>query len=273
MRIAVVTGASSGLGREFVRQIPRLYRNLDELWVVARRTQRLKELEGEVSIPLRIFDGDLQRDYIYERIERELSRHTPDIRMLVNGAGYGKVGDMAGTAWQEKEDRWEEKVQAERREQLGQIDINCRALTRMIQICLPYQEKGSRILNIASAAAFAPQPGFAVYAAAKAYVYRLSLALGEELKERGISVTVLCPGPVDTEFFDRSGVLPGSLRKAAKAAAEDVVRQGLLDGVRRKSVSTYGVWMKAARIGAKLVPGRLCAAFLKTINQSGAKEE
>lgn len=122
----------------------------DELWVVARRTQRLKELEGEVSIPLRIFDGDLQRDYIYERIERELSRHTPDIRMLVNGAGYGKVGDMAGTAWQEKEDRWEEKVQAERREQLGQIDINCRALTRMIQICLPYQGKGSRILNIAS---------------------------------------------------------------------------------------------------------------------------
>lgn len=93
------------------------------------------------------------------------------------------------------------------------------------------------------------------------------------MKERRISVTVLCPGPVDTEFFDRSGVLPGSLRKAAKAAAEDVVRQGLLDGVRRKSVSTYGVWMKAARIGAKLVPGRLCAAFLKTINQSGAKEE
>ena len=257
MKIAIVTGASSGLGREFARQIPKLYRNLDELWVAARRTQRLKELEKEVSTPLRIFDGDLQRDYIYERIEKELSRHSPDVRMLVNAAGYGKAGSFA---------------QCERKEQFGQIDLNCRALTRMIHICLPYLGKGGRILNIASAAAFAPQPGFAVYAASKAFVYRLSLALNEELRERMVSVTVLCPGPVDTEFFERSGDLPGDLRKAAKAPADRVVRQGLMDGVRRKPVSVYGMWMKAARMGAHLVPDTLCAAFLNKINQSGAEE-
>ena len=71
MHIAIVTGASSGIGREFARQIPRLYRNLDELWVVARRTDRLKELERELGLPLRIFDGDLNRDYICEKMEKE----------------------------------------------------------------------------------------------------------------------------------------------------------------------------------------------------------
>ena len=92
MRIAVVTGASSGIGREFALQIPRLYRNLDELWVMARRTEYLEELKKNVSIPVRIFDGDMQRDYIFERLEKELDRQEAKIRMLVNAAGYGKVG-------------------------------------------------------------------------------------------------------------------------------------------------------------------------------------
>lgn len=130
MRIAIVTGASSGIGREFARQILRLYRNLDELWVVARRTDRLKELERELGLPLRIFDGDLNRDYIYEKMEKECLRQSPDIRMLVNAAGYGKVGP----------------VDKECEEQLGQIDLNCRSLTRMIQLCLPYMGRGSRSL-------------------------------------------------------------------------------------------------------------------------------
>ena len=178
--------------------------------------------------------------------------------MLVNAAGYGKVGPV---------DKGCE-------EQLGQIDLNCRSLTRMIQLCLPYMGRGSRILNVASAAAFCPQPGFAVYAAAKAYVYSLSLALGEELKERGIAGhCAVSRAGVDTEFFDRSGPLPGKLRGAARATAYQVVRQGLLDAVRGRRVSVYGTSMKAARLGAKLVPDRICAAFLRKINQSGVEEQ
>ena len=143
MRIAIVTGASSGIGREFALQIPRLYKNLDELWVVARRTERLKELEHKLSLPVRIFDGDLKRDYIFERIEKELYRNKADIRMLVNSAGYGKTGAFASI---------------DAKEQLGMVSLNCHALTRLTQICLPYMSKGSRLINTASAAAFAPQP-------------------------------------------------------------------------------------------------------------------
>ena len=105
-----------------------------------------------------------------------------------------------------------------------------------------------------------PSRDFAVYAATKAYVYSLSLALGEELKEQGILVTVLCPGPVDTEFFNRSGRFPESCGALQEPLPDRVVRQGLLGcGSEQKTVSVYGNWMKAARLGAKLVPGRICA--------------
>ena len=117
----------------------------------------------------------------------------PDIRMLVNAAGFGKSGNA------------EDIRRKEAGCQSRMIDLNCRALTEMTFVCLPYMSAGSRILNIASAAAFCPQPGFAVYAATKAYVLSFSRALGEEVKNRRIYVTAVCPGPVDTEFFRNSG--------------------------------------------------------------------
>lgn len=252
MKIALVTGASSGLGREFAIQIPRLYRNLDEIWVVARRTERLTELQEKTQVPLRIFDGDLMRDYIYERIERDLDRQHAEIRMLVNAAGYGKVGAFD---------------EIDTREQLGMISLNCRALTRIIQICLPYMTKGSRMINIASSAAFAPQPGFAVYAASKSYVYSFSQALAAELEPKGISVTAVCPGPVDTEFFARSGILPNAFKESAMADPRLVVRQALRDSVDRKRVSIYGKAMKGARIASKLLPYTLTANILRWANK------
>lgn len=252
MKIALVTGASSGIGREFALQIPRLYRNLDELWVAARRTERLKELQGQVDIPVRIFDGDLLRDYIFERIERELDRREAKVRILVNAAGYGKTGAFDAS---------------DPDGQLGMIGLNCRALTKITRICLPYLTKGSRIVNIASAAAFAPQPGFAVYAASKSYVYSFSQALAAELEPKGISVTAVCPGPVDTEFFRHSGVLPNAFKKSAAADPRLVVRQALRDCVDRRRVSVYGMGMKAARAASKLLPYSLTANILRWANK------
>lgn len=254
MRIAVITGASSGIGREFALQIPKLYRHLDEIWVVARRTKRLQDLQKQISVPIRIFDGDMQRDYIFERVERELDRRKADIRMLVNAAGYGKTGAFD---------------EIDPREQLGMVSLNCQALTKIIQICLPYLSNGSRIVNVASAAAFTPQPGFAVYSASKSYVYSLSRALRAELKSRGIIVTVVCPGPVDTEFFLRSGVLPNPFKDSVKAEAKKVVRQALVDAARKKPVSVYGAAMKALRAGVRFMPDSLVTEILRRANKMG----
>ena len=251
MNIAIVTGASSGMGKEFALQIPHLYKNLDELWVIARRTGRLKELQQEIHIPIRIFDGDLQRDYIFEKIERELSRNEANIRMLVNTAGYGKIGVIS---------------ELDTKEQCGMVDLNCNALTRMTCVCLPYMRKGSRIIQLASAAAFCPQPGFAVYAASKAYVLSFSHALEKEVRKKGISVTAVCPGPVRTEFFDRAGSLVSGEKEALCADARDVVKQALIDSVHGRSMSVYGASMKASKILSKILPDSLLAWAMMKIN-------
>lgn len=245
MKIAVITGASSGMGREFVRQTGHFYRDLDEIWVIARRKERLERLRKESRVPLRIFDGDLLKKQVYKQYHSELKEWQPEVRMLVNAAGFGRLGKFADLASESK------KLQTD------MVDLNCRALTRMIQITLPYMGKGGRIINLASAAAFCPQNGFAVYAATKAYVLSLSRALSSELRSRGIIVTAVCPGPVDTEFFRVSGELTAPLKKLTMVKAPAVVRKALKDSRKRREISVYGVPMKAAHIGAKLLPHRL----------------
>ena len=188
MKIAVITGASSGLGREFAKQINQHFVTLDEVWLIARREERLNELKESLhgvhvrTIPIDLCDRDAVGTY-----EEMLQKFHPQIRVLVNAAGYGKMGYV-------------EQISEE--DLAGEIRLNCESLTRMTKISLPYMAKRSNIINIASSAAFMPQPNFAVYAASKSYVLSFSRALHQELKKRGIVVTAVCPGPVNTEFFD-----------------------------------------------------------------------
>ena len=242
MKIAIVTGASSGMGREFVRQLGYFYKNLDEIWVIARRKERLEVLAKESRVPLRIFAGDLQKKKVYKELRDALEKEQPDLRMLVNSAGFGKSGSV--------EEILSEKI----RIQTDMVDVNCRSLTRMTLLCLPFLRAGSRIVNLASASAFCPQPYFSVYAATKSYVLSFSRSLGEELRKKGIVVTAVCPGPVDTEFFKFSGKPQNILKKLTMAKADRVVHQALKDCRSGKSVSVYGIPMKLTYFGTKLLP-------------------
>lgn len=246
MKIAVITGASSGIGREFVNQLPSFYKALDELWIIARREKRLEEIREECmeksGVYVRIFAGDLEKDLVYKQVKNRLENQNPDVRMLVNAAGFGKIGEA------------EEIARKDPALQLRMIDVNCRALTKMTFTILPYMGKGGRIINISSGASFCPQPGFCVYAATKSYVTSFSRGLNEELKKKGISVTAVCPGPVDTEFFEVSGTNNSKAKQAAMAEVSPVVKQALLDARAKKTVSVYGNLMQGARIAGKLLP-------------------
>lgn len=242
MKIAIVTGASSGMGREFVRQLGYFYKNLDEIWVIARRKERLEALVKESRVPLRIFAGDLQKKKVYKELRDALEKEQPDLRMLVNSAGFGKSGSV------------EEILSEKFRIQTDMVDVNCRSLTRMTLLCLPFLRAGSRIVNLASASAFCPQPYFSVYAATKSYVLNFSRSLGEELRKKGIVVTAVCPGPVDTEFFKFSGKPQNILKELTMAKADRVVHQALKDCRSGKSVSVYGIPMKLTYFGTKLLP-------------------
>lgn len=255
MKIAIVTGASSGMGREFVRQIERFYKELDEIWVIARRTERLEELKKSMKTYIRIFAGDLEENLVYLQIQNRLENQNPNVRMLVNAAGFGKTGTV------------EEIASSDKNLLLRMINLNCRGLTQMTCICLPYFSSGSRIINLASAAAFCPQARFAVYAATKSYVLSFSRSLNTELRDRGISVTAVCPGPVDTEFFDISGPLTSPMKDAVMADAKAVVRQALLDARDKKEISVYGTAMKGAEAATKILPHGLILKAMNTLDK------
>lgn len=249
MKIAIVTGASSGLGREFVRLMDQSFKSIDEIWVVARRKERLEELQEEVTIPLVPFELDLEEEDWIKSIESALKERQPRVKMLVNCAGFGKIGD------------WNE-VPLE--QEIGMVDVNCRALTAMTYLAIPYMAENSRIIQLASSAAFLPQPRFAVYAATKSYVLSFSRALNEELKGSGIVVTAVCPGPVRTEFFDiaeKTGEV-ALYKKLVMADPKKVVRKAFRDSLQRRSVSVYGGIMKGLYGVCKVVPHEWILRFL-----------
>lgn len=240
-RIALVTGASSGLGREAVLRIGNKSSRLEEIWVVARRRESLADLRGQVSVPIRIFPLDLMQESSWHVLEKALERHEPNIKILVNSAGYGKNGNVGD---------------ARIEEETGMVRLNCEALCAVTHLALPYMSDHGRILQMASSAAFLPQPGFAVYAATKAFVLSYSRALNAELKPRKITVTAVCPGPAATEFIVRArngGRLP-FYKRMVMADPKRVMRKALEEAMEGKAISVYGLSMKVFRLICKVVP-------------------
>ena len=185
-KIAIVTGASSGLGREFVKQISKS-RALDEIWVIARRKDRLEEVRKLSKVALRPIALDLTEKSAFDVLRHALEAEKPDVRFLVNAAGVGKIGLTRELTVQENDQM---------------IDLNCRAAVDTTLTVLPYMSRGSELINICSVAGFQPLTGLNTYAATKAFLLNWTKALHHELLLSGIRVTALCPYWVkDTEFI------------------------------------------------------------------------
>lgn len=239
--VVLITGASSGIGREFALQMDSYFTNIDEFWLIARNRANLKSLANSLRHKTKILTMDITSQAQIERLEDTLSDEDAVVRMLINCAGYGLMGDF-------------ETLDPEGL--LGMVRLNCEALTHVTHRCLPFMRRNSRIIQLASSAAFLPQPGFGVYAATKSYVLSFSRALGEELKSRGIYVTSVCPGPVDTPFFDIAEAYGTtlSIKKYTMVDAGKVVKKALRDSYYKRAMSVCSLPIQAFEVMCKCLP-------------------
>lgn len=246
---ALVTGASSGIGREIAIALDSLGY---DIIAVARREDRLLELKNTLKNNTEIMVADLSDSKECFRIFETF----PDIDILINNAGFGVFGDFSET-----------DLKAE----LSMISVNIKALHILCKLYLKsFKTKNSgRILNVASSAAFFPGPMFSSYYASKAYVFRLSRAISRELKKvkSSVTVSVLCPGPVETEFSEVAGVSFGMGALSAKKVAELAVKK-MLSG---KTVITPGFLIKFTHLMSKLAPDSICERVVYMIQKK--KEE
>lgn len=243
MRIAIVTGASAGMGVEFVQQLD-ASGEVDEVWMIARRQDRMEELAQKLKGRSRIFALDLAAPDALTPLSAALTEARPDVRYLVNNAGFGLFGHFA-------------ELPLDR--QLQMVDLNVRALTALTHVVLPWCQKGSRIVLVSSTIAWYAVPGAMIYAATKAYVNSFAVALYGELGPKGIGVTVVCPGPVETEFL---GVATHGGRSKMGIVAADpaaVVRVALRHARWGWLHSVYGLHIKFVVAVAPLIPRNLLA--------------
>jgi len=252
MKIALLTGASSGLGRAYAKYIGEIFPEIDEIWALARREERLKELAAAISKPRIVpFECDLTSNADVEKLRAKLDAEKPDIMLLVNNAGCGFHGAFAASSAEE---------------QLRSVELNVTALTKITRIALDYMPRGARVLNTSSIASFAPNTNMAVYSATKAYVSFFSRALNEELRGGGRSSTAVCPAPMKTEFL-AIGHIEGNSKTFETLPYCDVdqVAKGALRAAKkRRSIYTPRVFYKFYRMLAHILPDSLIIKFCKT---------
>jgi len=236
-QVALITGASAGLGAEFARQ---LARRGTRLVLVARREDRLRTLADEVG-NARVIAMDLSAHDAAERLVADLDAAGDEVELLINNAGFGQIGRFAS-------------LDAKRQREM--IDLNIGTLTDLCRLIAPrmIERKSGGILNIASTAAFQPGPNMAVYFATKAYVLSFSEALHEELKPQGVHVSALCPGPTRTEFGDVAGFGGNGMFDRVAMEAPAVVAAGLAGLARNKAVVVPGAINKIGAASTRFAP-------------------
>lgn len=256
MNVVMITGASSGIGMEFALQMDNYFDTIDEFWLIARSREHLEEVAKVMLHKTRIISMDITDAKKQEALEDLMIEKKAIVRVLVNAAGFGIMGPFS---------------EQERMTAQDMIRLNCEALTLLTHRILPFMRRNSRVIQIASSAAFLPQPDFAVYAATKAYVLSFSRALGEELRDAGIYVTSVCPGPVDTPFFDiaeKTGTTL-SIKKYTMVSPERVVALALKDSYHKRSMSVCSLPIKYFQCLAKTVPHELLLKATGLLKKKG----
>ena len=224
MKTAVITGAASGMGREFVLAVDKEYK-LDEIWVIDRNGERLETLKPLCRTPLRTLAWDLTDRSRFGEYKKMLEEMKPEIALLINDAGYGIFGDF-------------EEMDLD--ETLGIVDVNDKALTAFCLLSLPYMKEGDAIVNMGSNSSWQPVPYQAVYGASKAYVLSFSRAIGRELKKRGVHVMCVCPGWIKTDFQERAKHDEVIKYVDRWYTAKEVIDQAMKDLKKKKKVSILG---------------------------------
>ncbi|MBQ6808956.1 MAG: SDR family NAD(P)-dependent oxidoreductase [Firmicutes bacterium] len=252
MKTAIITGASAGLGQELARQSAQLFPEVEEYWLIARREDKLQETAALLpGKRIRLLPLDLCEPDSFSRLKQCLAEEKPEVALLINNAGCGFL-NLVG--------------EGPLAESTRVIDLNLRALTAVSHLCLPYMQRGGRIVNLSSIASFCPTPRMTVYSASKFYVSAFSRGLHEELRPRGITVTAVCSGPMDTEFIALGRIKGQSPMFDLLPFCEpkQVAKGALLAARRGRPVYTPKFFYKLYRLLAKLLPQALMVKFART---------
>ena len=255
MSIAIITGASSGIGSQFARE---LYKTagVREFWFIARRRERMEALASELGVEARIITADLTTDGGVDAVKEALLEYKPSVKFLVNAAGFGVFGGIDGISLDQN---------------MRMIDLNVKALVAITQLTVPYMEKGGRIIELGSASAFTPLPTFNVYASTKAFVLHYTKALNYEIKSHGVRATCFCPCWVDTEFI---GVAQGSSESHPKTLkpllnCEKVVRGCVKASLKGRAMYVTNWFTKLQHVLSKLLPTSLLTRMWLAIIKEG----
>lgn len=241
MSVAIITGASSGIGREFARQLKDLP-GVDEFWFVARRAEKMEALAKELSVRAKIIAADLATKEGIEQVRTALKEENPRVRFLVNAAGFGKFGSFD---------------QVPEEEIVRMMDVNDKALVLITHMTIPYMEAGGRIIEMGSGSCFTPLPYFNIYASSKAFVLHYTKALNYEIRKFGLRATCFCPGWVETEFLGKATAEPNvTMPKSMKPllSVEKVVRGCVKASVKGKTMYVTNWYTKLQHLLFKLLP-------------------
>ncbi len=240
MAIAIITGASSGIGREFAKQLHESC-GVDEFWFVARRRENMEALRDALGVQAKIITADLTKEEGINAVRTALAEEKPTVKYLVNAAGFGNFGSF--------DELPESDI-------LGMIDLNVKATVLITHMVVPYMVCGGRIVQLGSGSCFTPLPYFNTYSSSKVFVLHYTKSLNHELKKYGVRATCLCPGWVETEFLGKAQangkVHPKSMKPLLKCEA--VVKKCIKATKRGKAMCVTNWYTKLQHVLFKLVP-------------------